>query len=128
MLFRSEVIEKYKKGLNKEQVQRIYDEGVPIRFHGNAPFAENLDYFLFYHGASNDTPMGLNVECYFSRSNHQDIIKKDPDNAIVGGTLTNKRFIGFSSTWSKKALYRSPAYEIGEAINNLMLKHFNLSK
>ena len=122
------IIEKYKKGLNREQVQKIYDEGVPIRFSGNAPFAENLDYFLFYRGANNGASMGLKVECYFSKSDHPAIMGNDPNNAVVGGTLTKNRFTGFSSTWLKKAMYRSPAYDFGEAINDIMLEHFNIPK
>ena len=117
----------YGKGLTKKQVQRMYDEGLQISFEGNGPYGtRHLNYALFHK--DNGKEVGkLRVKCDFSTANHNEIMRKNPYNSLVGGTLSEGRFSGYSPTWFKEAPKGSPAHDLGESINEVMLKEFNIS-
>ncbi len=114
--------------LNKEEVQKIYNQGIKLSFIGNAPLkTKEENYVLFYPtNISKEMPARLKVKCDFSRLNHLGITDKNWGTPIIAGILNDDRFDSFSSTWLKEAPYRSPAYNLGEAINKIMLKHFQL--
>ncbi len=115
--------------LAKEEVQRIYKEGVELTFAGHAPFhVKTLKYVAFYREFSSVLPLRVRVECMFSTSDHKQMMGSDRKNVIVAGSLSNMQFETFSDTWLLDVHKGSAVFVLGAAVNALVIKHFGFER
>lgn len=120
-----------KKILTRQEVLRVYEEGITIQFVGDGfHSAPDLNYACFFVRASKSLPLIITARCCTSRSaSHQEIIHADDiGNLIVAGIITNCRFTSFSSTWLSRVMKDSPPYFFGKYVNDLLLHVHKLTK
>ena len=118
-----------KKPLTRQEVLRIYKEGITVVFSGHGlNFAQELNYALFYRKIRTRFPLVLALTCYAVQGeSHAEVIEHGPlEKLVVAGTVSNRTFTGVSTTWMKGIQPDSGRHSLGLFMNDLLLDYYSI--